>query len=78
MAKKKVKSTISAVREVMEGMAYSQEPNPENFLTRWVMVSEWLAPDGSRFLRCTAPESMTPWDANALLSAGIEMELDVK
>ncbi len=73
MGKKKVKST--AIRATMERIAYAQA-KPGDLLCRWVMVSEWVNPEGTRFLRCTAPEHVTPWDANALLAAGIEMELD--
>ena len=41
--------------------------NPDSILTSWVVVCEWVTPDGSRALGTAHAATTTPWTAKGML-----------
>lgn len=44
------------------------------YLTGWVVVAEWMTPDGDPELSMLTSEGMTPWTRRGILSDAMEQE----
>jgi hypothetical protein len=44
------------------------------YLTGWVVVAEWMTPDGDAELSMLTSEGMTPWTRRGILGDAIEQE----
>lgn len=45
-----------------------------DYLVSWIVVAEWLHPDGERTLAMSFSEQMTPWLRRGMLEDAIEQE----
>lgn len=66
-------TTSDLGRATIEAAIRSTEPShldiPDDcVLTAWVVVGEWMAPSGERYLSRDFSEDLTPWQADGMLN----------